>query len=94
MPNAAPMGMRAARCDSPSGGAEPMTTIALPAPRLLLTPKEAATVLAVGERTLWALTAPRGPIRPVRVGRSVRYTTDALQSWIEAHQIQEANHAS
>jgi excisionase family DNA binding protein len=49
---------------------------------LLLTPREAAQTLATSERTLWSLTAPRGPIPVVRLGRSVRYSTAALVQWI------------
>jgi excisionase family DNA binding protein len=53
-----------------------------PTTRLLLTVREAAQALSVSERTLWALTAPRGPIRSVRLGRSVRYSADSLRDWI------------
>jgi excisionase family DNA binding protein len=54
--------------------------------KLLLTRKQAAAALAVGERTLWAMTWPRGPIRSVRIGRSVRYSVDALRAWVESQQ--------
>jgi excisionase family DNA binding protein len=54
--------------------------------QLLLTRKQAAAALSVGERTLWAITWPRGPIRSVRIGRSVRYSADALRAWIESQQ--------
>ena len=50
---------------------------------LLLTPRDAAQTLAVCERSLWAMTAPRGPIPCVRIGRSVRYAIDDLRSFIE-----------
>jgi predicted DNA-binding transcriptional regulator AlpA len=67
-----------------------MSTAATPtdpcAPRLLLTSREAAATLAVSERTLWGLTAPRGPIRPVRVGRAIRYAPTELQRWIDSRQ--------
>ena len=53
-----------------------MATIAPPAPRLLLTPKEAATVLAVGEADPMALTMPAWADPPGPGGRSVRYTMD------------------
>jgi excisionase family DNA binding protein len=56
----------------------------LPTTKLLLTVREAAEALSVSERTLWALTAPRGPIRSVRLGRSVRYSADSLRDWIES----------
>jgi excisionase family DNA binding protein len=61
----------------------PAATLAL---KLLLTAREAAAVLSVSERTLWSMTWPRGPIRPVRLGRAVRYSTNALKAWIEYQQ--------
>jgi hypothetical protein len=53
-----------------------------------LTARAAAAALAVSPRTLWAMTAPRGPIPVVRIGRAVRYELDALQVWIAAQQKQ------
>lgn len=50
--------------------------------RLLLTPREAAETLSVCEKSLWSLTAPRGPLKCVRLGRSVRYSLDALREFI------------
>ena len=55
----------------------------------LLKPKEAASVLAVSERTLWTLTND-GSIPAVRIGRSVRYDPADLAAWIE----QQKNHAA
>ncbi|HEY1378989.1 MAG TPA: helix-turn-helix domain-containing protein [Gemmataceae bacterium] len=55
-------------------------------PALLLTPRAAAAALAVSPRTLWGLTAPRGPIPAVKIGRSVRYSAEALRAWIAAQQ--------
>jgi hypothetical protein len=40
---------------------------------LLLRPRDAARVLAISERLLWSMTAPRGPIACVRFGRRVLY---------------------
>jgi excisionase family DNA binding protein len=48
----------------------------------LLVNREAAAILAVSERTLWELTK-RGVIECVRVGRSVRYSREALGAFIE-----------
>lgn len=46
--------------------------------RLLLTPREAAKVLAISERSLWGSDIPK-----VRVGkRGVRYSVDDLRTWI------------
>jgi excisionase family DNA binding protein len=49
----------------------------------VLTIHEAADVLRVSTRTLYAMTKPRGPIPCLRVGpRGVRYTVAALQRFI------------
>ena len=50
--------------------------------QILLTPRETAKVLSVSERTLYALTAPRGDIPVVRVGSNiVRYAVEDLREW-------------
>ena len=54
--------------------------------KLLLTPREAAQTLSVCEKTLWSLTWPRGPIRCVRLGRSVRYSLDSFREFIAEQQ--------
>ena len=50
-------------------------------PRVLLTFAEALDALRLSERTLRDLTAPRGPIPVVKVGRLVRYRPAALEAW-------------
>jgi excisionase family DNA binding protein len=56
------------------------TAIATPT---ILTLQEAADLLKVSSRTLYAMTQPRGPIPCLRVGpRGVRYTLAALERWI------------
>jgi hypothetical protein len=57
----------------------------MPAP--LLTSKEAALILRVSERTLWGLTSPRGPIRPVKIRRLVRYSPETIQNFIQSQVI-------
>jgi excisionase family DNA binding protein len=52
--------------------------------RLLLTPSEAASALAVSRRTLWSLTNA-GLVPSLRIGRCVRYSIPDLKSWIEAN---------
>lgn len=47
----------------------------------LLTPPQAAELLAISPRYLWALTAS-GQIPCVRIGRSVRYSQADLQEFI------------
>jgi excisionase family DNA binding protein len=56
------------------------TTLARP---LLLTRRQAAQTLAIGERTLWELTRS-GAIPCLRIGRAVRYSPLDLQAWIDA----------
>jgi hypothetical protein len=46
----------------------------------LLNAKEAARYLGIGERKLWEMTAPRGPIVAVRLGALVRYAQADLDS--------------
>ena len=52
--------------------------------RRLLKTDEAAALLAICQRSLWAKTK-RGEIRCVRLGRSVRYDTADLWQAVEAH---------
>lgn len=49
----------------------------------LLTPRQAAERLSISERKLWGLTAPRGPVPCVRIGRSVRYRAADLDGYAE-----------
>jgi excisionase family DNA binding protein len=59
-----------------------MTTAETHAHQLLLTSREAAQRLAIGERTLWELTR-RGEVLCVRIGRAVRYAPADLQSYVD-----------
>ena len=51
-------------------------------PVLLINTRDAARVLAISPRSLWALTASR-EIPHVRIGRSVRYRISALESFLD-----------
>ena len=54
-------------------------------PALLFEPRDAARMLAVSPRKLWAMTFEDTPGLPyVRCGRLVRYSVDDLRRWIEA----------
>ncbi len=53
-------------------------------PRLLLSRDEAAEALNVSVRLLDTLTAPQGPLKPVRVGSRVLFSPAELQRWIDA----------
>lgn len=52
----------------------------------LLKPREAAEYLSLCERTLWSLKCS-GDIPHIRIGRSVRYSIDDLDSYIDAQRI-------
>jgi excisionase family DNA binding protein len=49
---------------------------------LLVDVHEAARLLSCSERTLWGLTAPRGQIPSVRLGRAVRYAVADLEAFV------------
>jgi len=51
--------------------------------RALLRPREAAEYLSISERSLWNHTSPRGDIKSVSIGRSVRYAKLVLDRWVE-----------
>ena len=54
--------------------------------RLAIPLRDAAKLLAISEKTLWSMTAPRGPIPAIRVGpRSVRYLVEDLRGAIALH---------
>lgn len=59
---------------------------------LALRPKDAAKALGIGQRKLWELTQPRGPIPCARVGCCVLYPCDLLQVWL-AEQAAKAGDA-
>jgi hypothetical protein len=57
-----------------------------PIETLLVGARDAAKMLSISERSLWALSAPRGSLPCIRVpgSRLVRYSPADLESWIEA----------
>jgi excisionase family DNA binding protein len=56
-----------------------------PAPTpLLLSPREAAQMLAISERKLWSLAHIERAIPFVKCGRLTRYAVADLQAWINA----------
>ena len=48
---------------------------------LLLKPEEAAKALSISQRSLWSLTN-RKLVPFIRIGKSVRYSREALAEWI------------
>jgi len=55
--------------------------------RILLTAREAAEALSISSRSLWQMTAPRGPIPVIRIGSSVRYAIEDLAEAVAALRI-------
>jgi hypothetical protein len=54
-------------------------------PALLVNTRDAARMLAISPRKLWAMTFEETPALPyVRCGRLVRYSADDLRDWIAA----------
>jgi hypothetical protein len=52
----------------------------------LLTGRETADRLAMSERSLYALTEPRGPLRCVRLPGRVMYRLSDIAAWLDAMQ--------
>ncbi len=63
-----------------------VTELACDVPLLLLTRREAAAALRISERLLWTMSEPRGDIPVIQLGRSIRYSVEALQQWIAQQQ--------
>ena len=57
-------------------------TVESQTPALLLTPRQAAELLCISERTLWDL-KEAGEIPVILIGRAVRYARSDLESWID-----------
>ena len=55
-----------------------------PAPKLLIDAHAAAEALDISARSLWSVTAPRGDVPCVRIGRAIRYSPANLERWIGA----------
>ena len=51
--------------------------------KLLLKPREAASILGISPRKLWSLTAG-GELSAVRIGRAVRYGLPDLESFVDS----------
>ena len=48
----------------------------------LLTLREVAQQTQVSEKTIWLRTQPRGPLKCVRIGRTVRYRQGDVDDWL------------
>ena len=51
---------------------------------LLIDSRQAAKLLKVSERTLWKMHTTGEMLAPIRIGRAVRWSLEALKKWIEA----------
>lgn len=49
----------------------------------LLSVRETAKALGVSEKTVWTITAPRGPLACCRIGARVMYSPQAIDRYIE-----------
>jgi hypothetical protein len=59
-------------------------------PALLISAKHAANALSISERTLWGITAPRGPLPAVKIGTRVLYDPADLTKYIEGQKTKGA----
>jgi hypothetical protein len=51
---------------------------------LALRPRDAAKALGIGQRKLWELSQPRGPIPCAKIGTCTLYPVDVLRAWLAA----------
>ena len=49
----------------------------------LLSAKETARALGISDRTLWGITAPRGPLACCKIGTRVMYSPEAIERFIK-----------
>jgi len=55
---------------------------------ILLNSRAAARALSISARTLWAISAPRGDLRVVRIGRTVRFDPRDLTAFADSQKGQ------
>ena len=53
--------------------------------RMLVSAPRTTRALSVCDKTLWSMTAPRGDLPAVRIGRRVLYDINDIQAWIQRH---------
>ena len=69
---------------------------AAPPTALLLSVKQVAEALGVGERTIWRLSATGQLPEPIRIGRLRRWRRSTLEAWLaraESEARRDANRA-
>jgi len=55
----------------------------------LLSVKETAKILGVSERTVWAVTVPRGKLVSCKIGNRVLYSQKAIERFIESQEASD-----
>jgi hypothetical protein len=63
----------------------------VPVPKMLVSTKEAAARLSICPRTLWSISAPRGNLPVVRIGKKMLYHVADLEREIEARKVRSGN---
>jgi excisionase family DNA binding protein len=58
-------------------------------PKFLLSVAETAKALGLSRKKLWEITAPRGDLPCIRVGRRVLYSPADVVAWIERQKLQQ-----
>ena len=53
-------------------------------PEILLSSREAAKLLDISERTLWGFAKSGRILKPIRIGKSVRWNAHELRRWADA----------
>ncbi len=61
---------------------QPTPKQAVPDEHLLLDTKQVAELLGIGERTLWAWSRSGIAPRPIKIGRTVRFSADEIREWV------------
>jgi len=55
---------------------------AVPDESLLLDTKQVAELLGIGERTLWRWSRSGIAPRPIKIGKTVRFSADEIREWV------------
>lgn len=67
---------------SPPQVVQPVPQQAVPDESLLLDTKQVAELLGIGERTLWRWSRSGIAPRPIKIGKTVRFSADEIREWV------------
>jgi excisionase family DNA binding protein len=67
---------------SPLQVVQPVPQQAVPDESLLLDTKQVAELLGIGERTLWRWSRSGSAPRPIKIGKTVRFSADEIREWV------------